>query len=261
MMYQKYSPHPALRPYVRCYILVEHTHTEATQKHRFLPECSPKLLFYHGTSFLGKLAGSLEAVPNGHLTGLSPQPFPAVSIGLIRALQVDFYPWGAMQLLGLRQGLQDPLYPADLLRTAALAREIQGLLSQGDFGGAIAEIEAWLLRRVRPVGVEPTPAILVAQKLYGAKGQARVAELAEAVGPSRRQLERGFQKDLGIAPKPLAKLIRFEEACNQIWLEPNRNLTTLAFDLGYADQAHFTREFKALAGVSPGWFARFRDIQ
>jgi AraC-like DNA-binding protein len=256
MIYQEYPTHPALRPYVRCYITVEELHTEATQEHRFLPERSPKLLFYDGTSSYGELSGSLGVMPNGHLTGLITRPLKAVSLGLIRALQVDFYPWGAMKLFGLKRGLQDTLYGADELKTARLAREVEGLLSLGDFAGAIAELEAWLLGWVRPLDAELTPAIKAALRLYESGGQAKVTELAEEVELSLRQLERGFQKDVGIAPKMLAKLIRFEEACNQIWRGTKHSLTELAFDLGYADQAHFTREFKSLAYVPPSWFAR-----
>lgn len=257
MNYCEYLPHLELRPYVRCYIAIAELHNEVTQEHRFLPERSPKLGFYHGSSFFGGLQGPLEPMPNGYLAGLSTKPQRAVSVGLTRALQVDFYPWGAVHLLGLKNGLQDTVYGADDLGVAKLARVIKGLLSLGDFGGAMAELEAWLLRRARPLGMEMTPAIAAAAQLYCYKGQARVSDIAGEVGLSRRQLERGFQRDVGIAPKPLAKLIRFEEAHNQIWLAPSRSLTELAFDLGYADQAHFTREFKSLAQLNPSEFARF----
>lgn len=257
MNYREYLPHPALRPYLRCYVVIEELHTPQTQEHRFLPERSPKLGFYHGVSFLGSLEGPLQPMPNGYLSGLSTQPLRAVSVGHTRALQVDCYPWGAVHLFGLERGLQDRAYSRDELGVAKVAQEVEGLLSLGEYQGAIGVLEAWLLRRAQVVDPEPSPAIRAASQLYATQGLGKIGEIAEALELSVRQLERGFQKDVGIAPKLLAKLIRFEEAQNRIWLDPNRSLTELAFDLGYADQAHFTREFKALAHISPSEFARY----
>jgi len=58
-----------------------------------------------------------------------------------------------------------------------------------------------------------------------------------------------------MSPKALARLIRFDEAHTRLWNAPRQSLTTLAYELGYADQAHFSREFRALAAIPPSAFA------
>lgn len=60
-------------------------------------------------------------------------------------------------MFGLERGLQDTPYDGDDFGTARLEREIEGLLLLGEFGGATAELEAWLLRRVRFLEIELTP--------------------------------------------------------------------------------------------------------
>jgi AraC-like DNA-binding protein len=50
--------------------------------------------------------------------------------------------------------------------------------------------------------------------------------------------------------------MRFEQARNHLWLHPNSNLAGLAHELGYADQAHLSKEFRRYSGTPPAAFAR-----
>jgi transcriptional regulator GlxA family with amidase domain len=96
--------------------------------------------------------------------------------------------------------------------------------------------------------------LLVATQLLNTHGQGTVLEHAESVGLSVRQLERQFQAQVGMTPKMLSRLSRFEAAQRYIFEQPAPSFTRLAHDLGYADQAHFNREFRAFAALSPGGF-------
>jgi AraC-like DNA-binding protein len=98
--------------------------------------------------------------------------------------------------------------------------------------------------------------------LYLQKGQFRAAELAERCNLSSRQLQRQFQDVVGVSAKTLARSIRFEEVRKQLVLDPDQSLTALAYEHGYADQAHLIHEFKEFADRTPGEFAReMRSIQ
>ncbi|MFK8044860.1 MAG: helix-turn-helix domain-containing protein [Crocinitomicaceae bacterium] len=71
---------------------------------------------------------------------------------------------------------------------------------------------------------------------------------------SRRQLARKFSSDVGISPKQLSKTIRLQ-ATLKILLDGNiTNLTELAYENEYYDQAHFIKEFKAFTGLTPKEF-------
>jgi AraC-like DNA-binding protein len=101
-----------------------------------------------------------------------------------------------------------------------------------------------------------------AKMLYLQKGRFRVAELAEHCNLSSRQLQRQFQQVVGVSAKALARSIRFEEIRKRLMLDPDQSLTTLTYEYGYADQAHFIRDFKEFADRTPGEFAReMRSIQ
>jgi AraC-like DNA-binding protein len=83
-----------------------------------------------------------------------------------------------------------------------------------------------------------------------------VQELAAEVGWSRRHLTDRFTTEFGLAPKVAARVLRFERAVQRVRRQPTVRLADLAAELGYADQAHLTREWQAIAGCSPRqWIA------
>jgi AraC-like DNA-binding protein len=85
---------------------------------------------------------------------------------------------------------------------------------------------------------------------------ARVAEVADEVGLSARQLQRRVADAVGYGPKTLARVLRFRRL--QALAASESALADLALDAGYADQAHMTAEVTRLAGVSPVRFLKDR---
>jgi AraC-like DNA-binding protein len=84
-------------------------------------------------------------------------------------------------------------------------------------------------------------------------GQVSVNALATATGLTQRHLERRFLDTVGVSPKRLARLARFQRALRLLnRRDMPRGGTETAAVCGYADQAHFIRDFRSLAGCSPG---------
>lgn len=77
-----------------------------------------------------------------------------------------------------------------------------------------------------------------------------VHTVARAAGLSERSLHRELVRWGGLAPKSLARILRMQR-CLAALRTGRTPLALLALRLGYADQAHMTRELKALAGVTP----------
>ncbi len=255
-MYREYAPPPALAGLVRAFWSVEEEHTGATEAHRFLPERSVRLTFYAGESYFEQ-AGALIPLPPAYVLGLYGRPVGGVSRGLTRAMGAELYPWGAVQLLGLSSGVQALRYPVREASLVRLARTVRALLQEGSVCAAVEVLQGWLVERAAKCARERGPAVHAAIALYHEPGRARVNELAEELGLSTRSLERQFRAEIGVAPKALARLIRFEEAHNRLWMTPGQSLTDLAYDLGYADQAHFARDFRSFASMSPTEFLQY----
>lgn len=87
-------------------------------------------------------------------------------------------------------------------------------------------------------------------------GGVRIGDLAGHVGWSRRHLGERFRSELGLSPKAAARVLRFERALSHLERSDTRRLADVAVACGYVDQAHLTREWRALAGLPPAaWLA------
>jgi len=247
-------PHPSLAHLVRSYGALDDVHTPLTEEHRLYPECTVMLAFLHGESYLG-VGRELKRLPRMYVQEFRDFPVRLCSRGATRMVGVEFYPWGAIRLLGspISSNVGIPCVVPDTV-SPRLAERIERLLAARQLDEALIVLEEWLLARASQVDLQPTLAITAATRLFEARGRGTVAALAEGVGLSVRQLERQFQSQVGMAPKLLARVARFETAQRHIYESADPCFTRLAHDLGYADQAHFTREFRAFAERSPGGF-------
>ena len=254
VLYQEFVPDPRLQHLVRAYWQVEELYTGDHREHRAIPERAVRLTFSTGESWQGSLlAGALERQPQARLSGLNLRPLSLVSHGWARALGADLYPWGARQLFGWTLALPN----LDLaVRYAAPVRDIGGLLQCGDLVGARQALEGWLLTLWAERAREPGKGVEAAGQLYRSYGSARIATLAGELNLSPRQLERRFREEVGLNAKTLARLIRFGEVQYRLYRNPGLSLAPLAYELGFADQAHLTREFRTLAQLTPKAFAR-----
>jgi AraC-like DNA-binding protein len=84
----------------------------------------------------------------------------------------------------------------------------------------------------------------------------RVEQLVRELGVGARRLQRLFDEYVGVSPKWIIQRYRLHEAAERIAAGCANDWATLALDLGYADQAHFIRDFKRLVGLPPAEYAR-----
>ena len=88
-------------------------------------------------------------------------------------------------------------------------------------------------------------------RLRRSGGSAPIGALATELAWSPRRLVREFRAGLGMAPKSLARLLRFERVTRRIHTEEAANLGHVALECGYYDQPHLNRDFRQFAGTSP----------
>ena len=100
-----------------------------------------------------------------------------------------------------------------------------------------------LLQRLQP---------LMAQLRSDLSHSPALAEMAQGVGMSRYQLIRAFQRATGLTPHAWQMDQRIQQA--RLQLRDGQSLASVAHALGFADQSHFQRVFKAVAGATPGQY-------
>jgi AraC-like DNA-binding protein len=114
-------------------------------------------------------------------------------------------------------------------------------------------------RLLRGTGAEPDPVAEqvagIVERITADAGLRRVAVLAEVFGLPERRLQRLFAEYVGVSPKWVMRRARLLEAARRADAGDAVDWALLALDLGYADQAHLTRDFTATLGVSPARYA------
>lgn len=90
------------------------------------------------------------------------------------------------------------------------------------------------------------------RQLIDSGGQAHVEPLMDETGWSRRFVTERFRRQVGVAPKAYARVLRFTRAAALLrGIGEERTLADVAMECGYYDQSHFTRDFVALSGSTP----------
>jgi AraC-like DNA-binding protein len=98
----------------------------------------------------------------------------------------------------------------------------------------------------------PSPAVCCAwSRLVSTGGRASIGGIVRAAGCSQKHLIAQFREEIGLSPKTLARVLRFGRAVQIIKEGGGGRLVEIAQDCGYYDQAHFSRDFRAFAGVTP----------
>lgn len=249
---------PALRPYVAAL-----TGYACTGKppvlHRGLPSQYLTIVITLdeplGVAWPGAPVDKFDALAGGlHSSAVRIGESPNVA-----GIQLALTPAGSRALLGVPPG-----------ELASLVVDLEDLLGRParDVGEQVRARTTWderfdvveemLLRAWRNEPVHEPRAELgwAWRRLCETEGRVGVQDLAREVGWSRRHLTERFGQEFGLAPKVAARVLRFERAVARLKRQPWTKLADLAADLGYADQAHLTREWHALAGCSPRqWIA------
>ena len=194
----------------------------------------------------------LSAFVVGTQTGSSMTGVRGHQLGV----QVELTPAGALALFGGDvEALTDTVVPLDDVLGARGGRLVERLAATGSWAKRLDVLDGEL------GGAEPGPALSpevewLRRQLAACQGAARVEPLMDETGWSRRHMTERFHRQLGVPPKAYARLLRFEHAAALLVdAAPGRTLADVAIAAGYYDQSHLTRDFAALAGMTPGAYA------
>lgn len=100
----------------------------------------------------------------------------------------------------------------------------------------------------------------IVERIAQNRAVTKVADVSAIENMSVRRLEQLFREYVGVAPKWVIKRARLHEAAGRLGGGSTVNLAALSHELGYSDQAHFTRDFKRIIGCPPAEYARRAGI-
>lgn len=183
--------------------------------------------------------------------GLFAGPVVIESFGGACCVQVNFTPLGARRFFGLAMSeLTDRMVGLDdVLGLEGIAlRERLG--NAHGWSAHFAIVETFVAARLDKARETQAEIAWAYDRIIVSGGRIRVSSLADRLGWSRKHLAGKFSNAIGVGPKTLSRIVRFNRALG-LSRQDKSDWADIAADCGYADQAHLVREFRDLAGETP----------
>jgi len=192
---------------------------------------------------------------NNFLVGLQKIPVQLFSKSKSITYGIRFFAYGVYPFLKIP--LNEVQESAQVELNGLFGNELSEITEKAQvlpIRGVFKEFERFLLSRLSTFKREIQTVEAATQVLFQTRGLADISKLALAMNLSTRSLERKFDEAVGMSPKSLARVIRFDHIKNELILKPQTSLTALPFQFGYFDQAHFIHDFKQFSGETPSIF-------
>ncbi|NML21247.1 AraC family transcriptional regulator [Pseudoflavitalea sp. G-6-1-2] len=245
------APHPALAHIVKHYLVLDGSFAQ-TRIYRLFADGNTGLVFNLSSSLFSTASGNA----GNELCWLYGQVGSWHDLqlnGQINWLIAVLQPYGAHHLWNLPASeLKDQFVPAELVLGKSAGIIAETLLQQKTVQQRIDLLDQFFLRQS---GNQFQPDQLVKEAIHQislSEGTISVHTLQQQLKVNERTLERRFKNQTGISPKHYSGIVRVNASAKKLQRKQRAgNLTQLAYESNYCDQAHFIRDFKKFTGITP----------
>lgn len=257
MNYQTYQPHTDLEPLVSCYWTLEVPAVNDAERQRIIPDGCIEMAFILGDDIKRYTTqGEFILQPRAMVLGQTIEPFYIEPTGYVNTFAIRFYPYGFANFVSTPiRDLANKETPIELLFGANTANELeQKIILARNSKHRIEIIENFLLKKLHDKTTIDNIVKKTVDALLTSNGTESITTILKGDLSKRRQLERNFKKQIGVSPKQLGKVIRLQTALKMLLNKKMDNLTNIAYESEYFDQAHFIKDFKEFTGINPKEF-------
>jgi len=262
--FRAHLPQPPLSRFIECLWAV--SGTSSHKRERVLPNGVLEVIINLG-SFHKVLARDNymreQFYKESWVAGIQNRHLVIEAVRETNLIGIRFRPGGAYALFGFPMNeLADQVIELDLIQKQRFADLHQKLLAAHSTQERFAVVERMLLDAL-DFNHSGHPAVhYLAGRLRAWDGAVRISELVEQVALSHKRLTKLFERDVGMTPKSLAQVYRFQSALRRIAHDGNPDWSCVAADCGYYDQSHLIHDFRRLSGMTPSEYVatRLADI-
>lgn len=263
MKTEMYSILPELQPYIKVICSIESDASTDTSSFRVLPDTCVELFlnFSNNQDSFTKVTGHRTFDPSQSFVISRMSDFMDIQLtNTTRFISICFYPSMAYLFfqLPMSEVANSLTNLHDLWQTEAkkMEEEIQQVHTNQQ---KVFAAQQYLITQLRRNKTDKTINYCM-QAMKRANGAFSVAELANKVGMSQRQLSRKFNQCLGLSTKEFIHVNRFIDSLTHLKKHPAISLTDVAYASGYYDQAHFIHDYKTFTGFTPSALLNARNI-
>jgi len=254
MRYEEFRPAEPLAKFVKCFWVLESAASHSAGPERILPDGCTEIVFHLGDPFHQHNSdGTTERQPLALVVGQMRRHLLIQPTGRVGVLGVRFWPGGAYPFLTLPQHEIAGRVIALESIWGTMSRELHSRMADvATAAESVTQVETVLLARLKNFRTPDDGVLNAITLILRSGGCLPVESLAENLGVSLRRLDRTFNTRVGLPPKALSRIVRFQRVFKMLEQKENgRDWVQIALDCGYYDQPHFIKEFSAIAGKGP----------
>lgn len=263
MRYREFQVSPPLANFVECIWSLEGNPGQAsTSPERLLPDGCVELILNLSDLFREYAeTGSSDLQPERFIVGQMTRPVFVSPTGNVNLLGIRFAPGGTLPFFPCPPGELTnaiiPLADAATILDKTLSEQVYESREMLD---KVRLIESLLIKQLLANHQSDSSLQRAISRIVRSGGQTSVDRLASDLGISGRQLERRFMREVGLGPKLLCRILRFQQVFQAVE-SANQNWALIAAECGYYDQAHLIRDFRQFAGQTPALlFEQFNNF-
>jgi len=257
MKYSEHAPPSELASSVEClWSLAAGVAPPATPT-RVFPDGCLELIVHVGPAWSWRPEGArFIQQPDAFVVGQLTRPFWLRPARQGLAIGARLRAAGARAVLGVDlDRFRDRVVPLADPWGAGAARDLVAALRAARTGRSrVTALARALGERTAPAAAAHPAVRAAVETMLAKRGSLRIAPLARAAGWSERHFERRFAREIGCLPRQFARTVRFQHLLSMLGRESKVDWAGLAWDSGFADQAHLIREFRRFTGATPGSF-------
>jgi AraC-like DNA-binding protein len=247
-----YTPLPQLQSFIKCYYLCESDYTEYVQD-VFYADGSVEIVFHVGLDFYRGEEKECWAKVIGQII----QPLTMRAKGRGKSFGIWFWPHTFSSFSGIPLNeLNDKVISLDNIFSQTFIGFVKNCLYENDINSLMEGMNIYLLKKLRisSNSIKDKIVTYAIEHILTEKSASDLDKLVRDTNISNRYLEKIFKEKIGFSPKLLIRIARFQYALHHLINRQINSLTSLAYHVGYYDQAHFIREFKEFTGTVPSQF-------
>jgi AraC-like DNA-binding protein len=261
--YQEYRVPPPLDALIECIWFLNAVHRHAPARQQVFPDGCMELVFHFGTPFAVTAGGARIQQPRSVLVGMMTRPLTLQPPMTIDTMGVRFRPGGAYPFAGVSlAAITDGSVELQDLWPASAASELFERLAAAPDEAARVTLATRALRDRLGKRADETVSAAVGH-LVRTAGRVPVSAVTREAGVSQRHLQRRFAEQVGVGPKLLSRILRFQHTLR--YRDPARgsvgtpvstplraiDWARVALQCGYSDQPHLIRDYAQFTGTTP----------